>query len=64
MKEKETTNRDFFISHASEDKEDIACSIAKYLIDKGFKVWFDELALKVKNMPRRIQNTYLLDLSL
>jgi hypothetical protein len=39
--------RDFFISHASEDKEEIARPLADALINKGFKVWYDDFALKV-----------------
>lgn len=36
---------DFFISHASEDKEEAARPIANALIESGFKVWFDEFSL-------------------
>ncbi|MFC5683599.1 toll/interleukin-1 receptor domain-containing protein [Flavobacterium sp. MAHUQ-51] len=37
---------DFFISHASEDKEIFVRPLAEELIKLGFKVWFDELTLK------------------
>lgn len=36
---------DFFICHASEDKEDAARPLATALIKQGFRVWFDELSL-------------------
>lgn len=36
---------DFFISHASEDKEEAARPIANALMKSGFEVWFDEVAL-------------------
>ncbi len=38
---------DFFISHASEDKEKFVRPLVKELINLGFKVWFDELSLKL-----------------
>jgi predicted RNA-binding protein YlqC (UPF0109 family) len=38
-------NWDFFISHASEDKEEVARPLAKDLMAKGFRVWFDELSM-------------------
>ena len=38
---------EFFISHASEDKEEIALPIANRLKKIGYKVWLDELILKV-----------------
>ena len=44
---------DFFISHASEDKDDFVRGLAKALEDKGAKVWFDESALKVGDSLRR-----------
>jgi predicted RNA-binding protein YlqC (UPF0109 family) len=36
---------DFFISHASEDKEEAARPIANALMESGFEVWFDEVSL-------------------
>ncbi|ABI69560.1 toll/interleukin-1 receptor domain-containing protein [Syntrophomonas wolfei] len=36
---------DFFISHASEDKESIAKPLAEALIQEGYKVWYDEFSL-------------------
>jgi hypothetical protein len=38
-------NWDLFISHASEDKADIARPLADMLQAKGYKVWYDEYAL-------------------
>lgn len=44
---------DVFISHASEDKNDIARPLAKELEKLGFSVWFDEFSLKVGDSLRR-----------
>jgi hypothetical protein len=38
---------DFFISHASEDKEEFVRTLYQALIDAGYKVWFDEITLKI-----------------
>lgn len=38
---------DFFISHASEDKEEFVRTLYQALIDVGYKVWFDEITLKI-----------------
>lgn len=38
---------DVFVSHAHEDKEQIARPIAHLLADMGFRVWFDEWELEV-----------------
>lgn len=38
---------DFFISHASEDKDTFVRPLANELIKMGFKVWFDEITLKL-----------------
>lgn len=37
---------DFFISHASEDKESFVRPLAQELVNIGFKVWYDEFTLK------------------
>lgn len=37
----------FFISHASEDKDAIARPLYQEFRDRGYKVWFDEAELKV-----------------
>lgn len=44
---------DLFISHASEDKEEIASPLAKALSDAGVRVWFDAFTLKVGDSLRR-----------
>jgi len=38
---------DAFISYASEDKERVARPIAEALRNKGFRIWYDELELKI-----------------
>lgn len=38
---------DFFISHASEDKEGFVRELAEALRAKGAKVWYDEFTLKI-----------------
>ncbi len=44
---------DFFISHASEDKEAIAEPLATSLIDKGAKVWYDKFTLRIGDSLRK-----------
>jgi hypothetical protein len=45
----------FFISHASEDKDEIARPIADALISRGHGVWFDEYTLQLgDSLPREI----------
>lgn len=44
---------DFFISHASEDKEDIVRSLADHLKENGFSVWYDEFELKIGDSLRK-----------
>jgi hypothetical protein len=44
---------DVFISHASEDKDEIARPLADALMAKGFKVWYDDLSLKVGDSLRK-----------
>ena len=44
---------DLFISHASEDKADIARPLANSLKRMGFRVWFDEFELTVGDSLRR-----------
>jgi len=44
---------DVFISHAWEDKEDIARPLAEALRRKGLRVWYDEFTLKVGDRLRR-----------
>lgn len=44
---------DVFISHASEDKEDIVRPLAKALINNGLDVWYDEFSLKIGDSLRQ-----------
>ena len=44
---------DFFISHASEDKDGFVRGLAIALQAKGAKVWYDEFTLKVGDSLRR-----------
>lgn len=44
---------DIFISHASEDKEDLVRPLAVALENLGIKVWYDEFTLKVGDSLRR-----------
>ena len=44
---------DFFISHASEDKEVFVRQLAEALQSKGASVWYDEFTLKVGDSLRR-----------
>ncbi|WP_461789707.1 TIR domain-containing protein [Pedobacter sp.] len=44
---------DFFISHASEDKEAFVRIFADGLRDEGFSVWYDEFELKIGDSLRK-----------
>jgi hypothetical protein len=44
---------DFFISHASEDKEEIVRDLAEALKENGFEVWYDEFELKIGDSLRK-----------
>lgn len=44
---------DIFISHASEDKDEIAMPLARLLSERGYKVWIDEQELKLGDSLRR-----------
>lgn len=44
---------DFFISHASEDKDDLVRDLALALKANGFEVWYDEFELKIGDSLRR-----------
>lgn len=44
---------DFFISHASEDKDEIVRSLADSLKQNGFEVWYDEFELKIGDSLRK-----------
>ncbi len=38
---------DVFLSHASEDKDDVARPLALLLQERGLRVWFDEFELRI-----------------
>lgn len=44
---------DVFISHASEDKDEIVRPLANALVEKGIKVWYDEFEMKIGDSLRR-----------
>lgn len=44
---------DVFISHASEDKDDVVRPLAHALQDGGLSVWFDEFELKIGDSLRK-----------
>ena len=46
-------NYDFFISHASEDKESFVRLLATELQEKGYNVWYDEFTLTLGDSLRR-----------
>lgn len=49
----ENKEYDFFISHASEDKDDIVRNLADSLKANGFEVWYDEFELKIGDSLRK-----------
>lgn len=51
----ENTKREYdvFISHASEDKDDVVRPLAIALQSKGLSVWYDEFELKIGDSLRR-----------
>lgn len=54
ISEEETNESyDVFISHASEDKEEVAKPLAELLLKKEVKVWLDEFELKIGDSLRR-----------
>lgn len=48
-------DRDFdvFISHASEDKDDVVRPLAHALTERGLEVWYDEFELRIGDSVRR-----------
>lgn len=44
---------DVFISHASEDKDEIVRPLANALISKGLNVWYDEFTLRIGDSLRQ-----------
>jgi len=50
-------NKDLFISHASEDKDDFVRPLANLLNEYGLNVWYDEFELKIgTSLSRSIDN--------
>ncbi len=49
----ENKDYDVFISHASEDKEEVVRPLANALKNMGIKVWYDEFELKIGDSLRR-----------
>lgn len=47
------SSHDVFISHASEDKDDIVRPLANALINKGLDVWYDEFTLRIGDSLRQ-----------
>lgn len=44
---------DAFVSHASEDKDAVACPLAAHLTALGYRIWFDEFELSLGDSLRR-----------
>lgn len=51
--ESQPAAHDVFISHASEDKDDVVRALAEGLRSAGLDVWYDEFALRVGDSLRR-----------
>lgn len=51
--DKSVEEYDFFVCHASEDKEDFVDELVRVLNDRGAKVWYDKIVLKVGDSLRR-----------
>ena len=51
--ENSSKHYDFFISHASEDKDDLVRDLAEALKKEGFEVWYDEFELKIGDSLRK-----------
>jgi len=49
--EEDNRKFDVFISHASEDKDDIVRPLANALQAAGLEVWYDEFELKIGDKP-------------
>ena len=48
-----TRAHDVFISHASEDKDEIVRSLSNALVNEGLKVWYDEFSLRIGDSLRQ-----------
>ena len=44
---------DVFISHATEDKDEVVRRLANALVDEGLRVWYDEFELRIGDSLRR-----------
>ena len=44
---------DVFVSHATEDKEEVARPLANVLMEAGLRVWYDEFELRIGDSLRR-----------
>lgn len=53
------SNYDVFISHATEDKDEIVRPLATALVEKGLRVWYDEFTLRLGDSLRRKIDTGL-----
>jgi hypothetical protein len=53
MREPLVDQYDVFISHATEDKDDVARPLAEELRKLGLRVWYDELELRIGDSLRR-----------
>lgn len=51
--ERDNRQYDVFISHASDDKDDIVRSLANALVSQGLQVWYDEFSLRIGDSLRR-----------
>ena len=51
--EPESIGYDAFISHASEDKDEIVRPLAEVLTELGFRIWYDEFELKIGDSLRQ-----------
>lgn len=49
----ESVGYDAFISHASEDKDELVRPLADALTDMGFRIWYDEFELRVGDSLRQ-----------
>lgn len=46
-------SHDVFISHATEDKDDVVRALAEALTDQNLRVWYDEFELRIGDSLRR-----------
>lgn len=49
----EERGHDVFISHASEDKDEIVRALANALVNEGLDVWYDEFSLRIGDSLRQ-----------